>query len=337
MIGNALRAYAAQHQLTTTAGLVYGNCCGCYVTVQQSAQQTAMSLYIGAVEAVPPGSTEAPPTARRARAVADAILSANGGENPFRLLAVPDESPVDVVQNGSVVCVRFAPGDGGVEGLNRFTAECLPQLAPMTAPMQCIHCGGHTNGQGVPVRIARGLVVPMHQACHADCESRYKAAEKGDGKLLPGVIGAAVGGIIGAVVWALAYSSGLMAVAVVLLTSILSTAGYRLLHGRPGRAQAIAVACSVFLSVVLGMLLSCLWTLHLQYLDYGSVVNGMMRESVFLRVALGQLFADGAFVREMLVDLVIGLVFAGIACAGSLFSRQKADATLRPKTLPGQA
>lgn len=224
MIGTALKKLAAQYRLTVNGGMAYGYLFGSFVTLTEGPISRVLSIYVGSVNVPLPQGETLTPAAKCSAIILDMVKQANGEDNVYGLMHSRFVPVMASTHNSSVVTLHFRPDAAGAKGLERFLAEQLPRITPLTAPLQCIHCGGHTHGQGYPVRISAGTVVPMH----ADC-LLASVKEFDGGKPLPGILGAVVGALIGAFFWAGLQILGMPAV----LGAVLLGTGAGRIHPAP--------------------------------------------------------------------------------------------------------
>lgn len=333
MIGTALKSLAAQLQLAVSNGMAYGYLQGSYVTLSETLFCRRMSIYVGCVDVTLPEGEELSPAAKCSAAIVEMITNGSGADNTYALVNNKQIPAVLANHSGSVVTLNFRKDAAGLNGLQRFIAEMLPSITPLTAPLQCAYCGGHTQGQGYPVRIAADTVLPMHTECLT------QAAGKKRSKLPPvaAVIGAAVGALLGAVVWALIFHAGYISALGALVILMLSLFCYMLLGGKPGMQQNIVLLVCMVAAILLGTLGEYLWTMHEQYVAYGSVVSGLMNESVYMRVMIKEFFTSSKSILELLLNLGIGLVFALIVAVSWTNKEKGGSPAEPPKALPGKA
>lgn len=333
MIGTALKSLASQLQLAVNNGMAYGYLQGSYVTLTENLFCRRMSIYVGCVNVALPEGEELSPAAKCSALIVDMVTKGSGDENIYALLRNRYVPALMVNHSGSVVTLNFRRDAAGLNGLQRFIAEMLPRITPLTAPLQCSHCGGHTGGQGYPVRIAADVVVPMHAECLAESSNAYNKQYH----TTIACIGAAVGALIGAVAWAFIFHAGYIALIGATIILALTLGAYKLLRGASGRTQMIVVGVCMVAAVLLGTIAGYAWMLHDQYVAYGSVVGDMMRESVYLRVAAKRLLTDSGSLTRLIVDLVTGLVFALLGAASELGASKGCASAEKPKAMPGQA
>lgn len=330
MIGTALKKLAAQYRLTVNDGAAYGYLCGSFVTLTEGPLSHRLSIYVGSVNVTRPEG-EMSPAEKCSDTIVSMVTQANEAGNPYGLMQ--NHLIPGITANKGVVTLNFRPDAAGISGLTRFLAEQMSRIAPLTAPLQCMHCGVHTYGQGYPVRIAGDTVVPMHP----ECLQASAKAFPGRKALLPGIIGAVIGAALGAFFWAGLHVLNLPAIPAALLLLVLTAGGYMLLHGVPGRTQAIVVGACMAAAVLIGIAAGYAWDFHGQYVSYGTVVSRMMRESVFLRVRFKELFTSASLRTPLLLELLCGLIFALIGALTGYVRSAGHDSEHRPHAMPGQA
>ncbi len=329
MFRTTLNTLCAQFGLMRKGCVAYGYTQGCWVTLRPHATHMTLSLYTGALDAAPEGMRSR--VLDSAQAIAEALRQCGSDSNVYGLCR---KNAVAVGQGGSIVQVRFARVRGMLGAMQRFIAEVLPHVAPLTSPMQCIHCGGITGGMGVPVKIAANVTVPMHAACCTDCMQRYDAALVAPTDPVhtdKAVIASAGVALVMALIWALAYRTWWSGVLLALLTCALVCLAYRLMKGPQGIIEYVTHGVCCGTSVFLGMLGNALLPLGKQYAALGDVVHGMMKFGTYVKVALGQQPWGWIFA----VPVCVG---AGIVLGLKLRQRiRNQDGPRRPKAMPGQA
>lgn len=333
MIGTALKSLASQFHLTVSSGLAYGYLQGSFITLTEGIAYRRMSIYVGCVNVALPEGEEVSPAVKCSTIIVDMVTKGSGDENIYCLTKNPHLPAIVVNHSGSVVTLNFRRDEAGLNGLQRFIAEMLPHITPLTAPLQCSYCGGHTRGMGYPVRIAPDTVVPMH----AECLQENTRAHSAKHHTVPAIIAAAVGALIGAAAWAFIFQAGYISVLGALIILALTLGGYTLLRGEPGRTQMIVVGACMAAAVLLGTVAGYAWMLHDQYAAYGSVVNSMMRESVYMRVAAKDIFTNSDSLMTLILNLVTGLVFAALGAASGLIKHGASTSAEKPSAMPGQA
>lgn len=333
MIGSALKHLASQYGMTINSNKAYGYMLGSFVTLTENYLARRMSIYVGSVNVQLPEGEELSPAAKCSAIIADMVTKASGEENLYGLLRNRFIPALVLNHSGSVVTLNFRRDEAGLNGMQRFIAELLPRITPLTAPLQCCHCSGHTGGQGYPVQIAADAVVPMHPLCQQEAAKAFAASNH----TLREIIGAAFGALIGAAGWVLLFRTGILTAISSLLILLLSLGGYCILRGKTGWTQAIVIAVCTLTGILISDAARYIWQLHEEYQAFGSVVSNMMRESVYMRVALKQLLADASLLGPFALDLLFGLVYSLIHAVYAMGGYKSCAEASAPKNLPGQA
>lgn len=332
MIGTALKNLATQYGMAINGDKAYGYLLGSFVTLSENLISRRLCIYVGSVYVQLPEGETLSPAAKCSALIADMVKQASGDANIFGLMH--NRFMPSLVENhgGSVVALNFRRDEAGWNGMLRFIAEMMPRITPLTAPLQCSRCGGHTGSQGYPVQIAWDTVVPMHAACLAEYTKVFDAVHGGRNAWIRGLIGAILGAALGTVIWHLIGQTAAFAI----ITFILSELGYILLKGRKGLLQwGIVAACTVVL-LLIGTGFGWMQSFHQQYANYGSVVQSMICESVYMKVAFRDLLASGQALRTVLLSIILPLLIHALFHIVDLIRIDRTDEQ-RPKAMPGQA
>lgn len=343
MLNQTLRDIAEQNGLTIASGTAYGMLNGCYVTLTGSKEYQRISIYVGPQEAPAPGYVESQ-TVSCARQIIQTISVASGEENIFCLMTGNEAIPALVLNHaGSVVTVNFPEAPEASAGVTRFVCELLPSIAPLTRPQQCIFCAQPTGGEGCPVRLSGDTVVPMHDECLERAAANHRSANKQPGSVGKGVLGAILGALIGAVIWALMYRLGYFARIVCLLIGLLSSWGYDLLKGRPGRTKIVTVAACSLLAMGVGSLVGSVLPFLEKYASLGELSRQMIDDvssitPAWLTYVKGSIANQQLFWADLGMNLLLGALFTGVGWLD--FMRQSSSANAdasRPRRLRGKA
>lgn len=343
MLDTSFRAIAAKHNLSIASGAAYGVVNGCFVTLSSGKEYQRISIYVGPQYAPDPNGADSP-TVSCAKQIIHTITTASGEENNYALLLQHDSLPALVLNHaGSVVTVNFSADEAAIQGIERFIAEILPQIAGITAPAHCILCGQPTNGEGCPVRLSGDTVVPMHAPCCEKAAESFNAPTDKSSNSALGIIGAVCGALIGAAVWAAIFQFGFITSIAGLLIGFLASCGYDLLKGRPGKAKLITVIVCCVIGVALGTLVG---TLIPYYTAFGEL--GMSTQARFEAISpsmpgwftymRGAVSVEGAeFWKSLALNMGLGILFAGVGCLDLLRrSAEDSDAATKPRRLKGK-
>ncbi len=341
MLSQTLRSMASANGMKISSGMAYGMVHGCYVTFSSSEEYQSISIYVGAQEAPAPGCAESV-TVSCARQIIHTITAASGESNVYHLMTGHESIPAMVLNHaGSVVTVNFPNSDDASDGIGRFIHELLPQLSVLTRPQQCIYCGQLTNGEGVPVRLSADTAVPMHTSCQQQAAKQHQAAIPAAGS--KGVWGAVLGALVGATIWMLMFRLGYFASIVCVLIGLLTSRGYDLMKGQPGRTKLITVAVCTLTAVLLGTLFGSLLPYLEKYAALGDVTRQMFadisgRMPVWFTYLRASIQSPGSTYWSTLgMNLLLSTLFAAIGCC-DLFRRDPAavQEAGRPRQLKGK-
>ena len=334
MISTAFRELAEKHSLTIASGMAYGMLNGCFITLTEDADVRRISLYVGPQEPIPSGFAESQ-TVSCARQIIHTISTASGPDNIYALRTGSAEIPALILNHaGSVVTVNFSDAPEAIKGVERFLAELLPQVAPLTRPALCIFCGQPTSGSGCPVRLSADTVAPMHDPCFRQAAGNHATPREERIALLKAVLCAALGALIGTIAWTFLSGYGPLAWVVGVLMGLLPVLGYDLLKGKSGKARIITVVVCAVTAVVLGSLGACALSLHRSYVASGEVAQQMVSQLAYMKA---QFDYDTNALPTLIRALIAGTVFAGIGCLALL--RRTAAATAeaaKPRRLKGK-
>ncbi len=325
MTGPLFREIATKNHLTTASGMAYGLLGGCFVTLWEDAAVQRISIYVGAQEQPLPGYDESR-TVSCARQICHTISAASGPENVYALMTGNEAVPALVLNHaGSVVTVNFPATPEARSGIERFIAEVLPQIAPLTRPQHCILCCGETGGEAVPVRLSADTVVPMHAACHQQLARQNAPSTQEQNRQKRAALLSALGALIGAVVWALLCGFGPVAWGAAVLMGLLPTLAYDLMKGNPGRERLVTVVTCAAIAAALGSLGGWLFTAFNTWKSEIVLMNA--NDIGYWAYAWAALVSPVTGVLAALLrSLIAGLIFAGIGCIGC-FRKSAADPT----------
>lgn len=323
MSGNTLTTVASQYRLSVNSQMAYGYLQGSFVTLSDTLFSHKLCIYIGCCHMQDASPEAIMPAEKSADLILDRVNSMRQTGQPLGLV---DHSFLPAVRkdhHGSVITLHFSKNRQGRTGLTRFITEVLPQLTPYTAPLQCACCGAHTLGQGYPVRISAGTIVPMHAACLHRLQPRRQPRQAIKQLIFP-----AIGALLGAALSVLLMYYGLSPVFALLPVPVLTFAARRLFCRKESEVQILPVSLLSVLAILLAYIASNLILFHQQYQNMGDVVASMMRESLYLRISIKGLFTDiPRLSQHLLPSALLALILTAVF----------APKTTRPKAMPGRA
>lgn len=187
----------------------------------------------------------------------------------------------------------------------------------------CIECGTEVSGG------TWGLINGMAYHFHDSCADRIKQdiaadnqqmLEDDQGSYLTGALGALGGSLLGAIVWAVVLSLGYMASLVGLLIGWLSEKGYRLLHGKQGKAKVLILILAIIFGVVLGTLAADAYTLF-SMIQRGELP--LIKVGDIPQLIITMLRIDSAYLRATVINILVGLLFAGLGVLALLMKTRR--------------
>lgn len=202
----------------------------------------------------------------------------------------------------------------------------------------CQCCGGELAEDGVNVLI-NGVVYRMHPQCIDKVEhEQSENAEmlKSTGSVASGTVGAVIGGIIGAIPWAVASYFGWFVGWLGFLIGIAAKKGYELMKGKETKAKAVVIIITVVLAVIAAEYVSLLTGLC-SYLANDAEFAGESYSVLQVAQLLNYtLLTSSEYLTSVLIDVALGLVFAGLGVFQTIKSIfvSANEATSKPVRLP---
>lgn len=287
MIGNGIRRYAQNRNLTIDRGIAYGEWAGHYITLEEGAGWKSVSFAVCWPE-------------NEAAELIHTYLSDEEIRKTYRITrhTVSENKP-------ATVRVLFQDTVGTMTKIEEFIdvmTEKLTELGVRGAGV-CHLCGGEIGSVGHAVMIQKTAVI-LHDSCARRLEEEHKAntAHKKEGSVALGAVGAILGGILGAIPFAALYALGWIASFFGFLIGIAAKKGYELLGGRNGKIKGVVILLVTVLAVVLAEFVAIVAVnlppaLEMGY-DLGDTIVIMAHwaiyeqpVAVFGEIAMGWLFA----------------------------------------------
>lgn len=309
MVGPALKKYAKSHGLTVSGGFAHGTLYGYRVALDDGANLKRMFLFTRFYD-------------EAQQAAFDAML--NDGDVVTRYRIQSRE-----YRDNQIIFV-FTDKIGTMRLIEEFADWLLPQTERFGAAQDvCSHCGGPTAGGGTWV-VIDGLPYYMHESCLNSKTQVIRSSEEREkeeltGSYLMGFIGALLGGLLGSLIWAGVMYLGIIAGLIGFVIGFFAEKGYRILKGKEGKGKLFILIGVVVLCVVVGTFLGeyflSMKVIHEQHLTGFSAWD-------FLLFAI----KTSADVRaEIVKNLALGLLFAGLGVAGLLIrtKRETSDTSIK--------
>ncbi len=290
MVGSGIKKYAKQNGLTVKNGVAYGIYRGYMLTLQEGSGWKSADFAICTTDEL------------------NGVLQGQLGQ----MLNDETRKEYRIMELGlskTRLAVKFFDNPGTMGKMEAFIEVICNKLSACEVPGQnyCAHCGqpidSALSAQDIMVG---GAVCQMHDACASSAERDVAAAREetqSQGNMTTGIIGAVLGGIVGVIPWAIASYFGLFVGWLGFLIGFAAKKGYELLKGKECKAKAVVIIIVSVLCVVLADFLGYLFL-------FMSEFNLTLMESAelfFLVVS-----SDSAALGEVIGNLVMGLIFAGL-------------------------
>ena len=311
MIGSALKKFAADNNLTVSAGFAYGNYQGYAITLSEGAGYKLLTISTHLTD--------------DAGTWLDTQLSAHNLMKEFRV--------EDVQLNETGIQVVFNDNPGTMKRFYAFLQWFFPLLpqSGATGFDRCCSCGQPFNGDGT-WKIAGEIPMHIHPGCAQSLLHDVRQEEEAEaqtGSYGKGLLGALVGGILGAILWALVLYLGYIAAVVGLIIGLLAELFYRKFGGKNGKGKIPILVLAVIVGVVLGTFVSDAVTLGTMIangeiaLSYGEIIP-------YIFYLLGE---SGDYFSATMVNIVEGLLFALIGMGGMLYKTHKETKKFKMKDM----
>lgn len=300
MLGKKLSAMAKGYGLKVRHGIAYGYAQGCFVTISRYIGVVRTSVYIGGPDPVDSRGQTVPLSSGRMEQITALLQASIDAGNPCGLRTGGAYCPaVSPNHNGRVMTVNLRDAAGTV----RFFEELLPQIAPLTVQQECFCCRAFMQDAAIWLRVARDTVVPVHPQCASGLANKKAAASPAHraGR----IAFAALMLVLAVAMWFIGFDHWPLMLVIGLIFGtrlpdvLWGTSGYR----KHGWAFLAGLA-----TMLVGFSAALLLPIHAEYGTIGSVAQGMMRESAFLRVRLAELFRDGAFLKDFCLSVGLGML-----------------------------
>lgn len=290
MVGSGIKKYAAANGLTVKNGVAYGIYRGYMLTLQEGSGWMSADFAICTTDEL------------------NGVLQGQLGQ------LLNDETRkeyriMELSLSKTRLAVKFFDNPGTIGKMEAFIDVICNKLSACEVPGQnyCAHCGqpidSALSAQDIMVG---GAVCQMHEACASSVERDVAAVREevqSQGNMATGIIGAVLGGIIGAIPWALARSGGWFISLLGLFIGFASKKGYELLKGKECKAKAVVIILVSILAVILAEVAGYAFLFMSEY-------DITLLESLELFFLV--LEADSAALGEVLGNLAMGLLFAGL-------------------------
>lgn len=239
--------------------------------------------------------------------------------------------------NGSI-SIEFEGDLDDVIRMERFLDDVFARFVRLGVRPEkiCRHCQALLDNNGIPVQYAQD-VYPLHEGCATAVASGAAENKQIGGNLLTGLLGAGIGATIGAILWAILYMQNFITSLAGIFTGFLVSWGYRLLRGPRGRIIIVVVIVFVIISVILGEVgaVSYLSAQHYNEMLKGLTANESMTitPSQYIRLVWQLFLSRPEYIRILLRDIGLGLLFSFLGCVGMLRKFALEASTAKPRRL----
>ena len=311
MIGSALKKLAAKNGLTVSGGIAFGSYQGYAISLSEGSGYKLLTI-----------------STHLTGSDIQWLQSQLDSHNLTKEFRVRD-TQFDVTG----IQVVFNDNPGTMKRFEAFLQWFFPLLSQSGASgyTACCRCGQPFGGEE-RWKMIGDLPMHIHPACAeallrtADQE---REAELRSGSYGKGLLGALLGGLIGAALWALILYLGYIASVAGLVIGLLAELFYEKFGGKNGKGKIPILLLAVVFGVVLG-------TIAGDALQAASMISS------------GDLFADYSDIFPLLLDnyfynaeytaavnenLLMGLVFAILGVAGTLYKAYKDTKQLKSKDM----
>ncbi len=302
MIGSGLKKLAQEHGMKVAKGVAYGSFRGYGATFSEGKGYKQIVL-----------TTKFPEPEKQ-----NALQAKLNGRNISKELRVRSLS---FAPDG--ICVVFNDNPGTMKKITEFLDWFMPMLDEAGAQRShiCTECGMPITGGCW--KLIDGTAFYMHEACaerrlRAISEEEQARKDADDGTYLKGALGAFAGAALGAVVWALVLFAGYVASLVGLLIGWLADQGYKLLHGKQGKAKIIILILAIVFGVVLGTVASEVLYLAAE-IGKGETILTYADIPMVLMFAL----EDPEAMQILVSNILQGLLFAALGVVYLLMQANK--------------
>ena len=308
MIGSGLIKLAQQNGMKIAKGVAYGSLQGYAATMCEGA---------GFKQIVITTRFQDP----QMQTALQQVVNQRNVSSEFRVKSISFAS------NG--ICVEFLNNPGTMKKIEAFLAWFMPLLPQYGATQAniCTECGQPIAEQGNWVLRDGTAAFHVHNACGQKLqreitEANQQRLDEDQSSYVQGAIGAIGGALVGAVLWAVIWIAGYMASLVGLAIGWLAEKGYTLLHGKIGKGKVVILVAVTILAVIVGTMGGLVAQVVMEFVDMGAPMS-MELVSECVQLVLEVMAEDSEFAAEVVINLLMGIVFAMMGVFGILSKAKK--------------
>lgn len=219
--------------------------------------------------------------------------------------------------NSKYIYIAFVDTIGTLKRVEAFTEEALPLLKEWGAGDAdiCPHCQNKMDSTAV-TKLIYGHVVKLHGGCAEEILNEMKETEvemaeaKSNAGL--GILGSVLFGIIGAIPWAIVYALGYFVAWLGALIGFMIVKGYEVFKGKLKKSVIPVFVVITIFCVVLAQFMGDAF--QLGYYIMNGELDATLGDIPMIFKEL--LLPDPDYQRQVIINIVIGLIFAGIGVFG---------------------
>lgn len=292
MISGKLKQLANRHGMKIASGVAYGNMLGYAVTLNEGSGYKCMVV-----------STTFPDPVQKSQL-----------ESHLNQQNLVKEYRVQSLSFGEkFIRIVFTDTVGTMKKVDAFIDFFFPLLGQYgaTGAEICTFCGKPLAGDGT-WKLIEGTAQCLHGSCGEQLRQSISAADdqrkaEDDGSYLWGALGAFLGAAVGAILWALVLMAGYMVSLVGFVIGWLANFGYDLLHGKKNKVKVAILILAVIFGVIVGYFGGVALSFAKEisgnpYYSYSDIPDLMVYS----------LLEDSEFLNGAILDVLMGLAFAGI-------------------------
>lgn len=311
MIGMGLKKLAGSHDMKVAGGVAYGSLHGYAATLSEGAGYKMLAISTTFADA-------------QQQFELRAQLDGKALQRQYRvqeLTFAPDH-----------IRVVFHDNPGTMKKVEAFIEWFFPLIARYSAQPAnvCTHCGKEISIGCW--KLIDGVAYNLHDECAREVQEQIESEKEQvkSGSYLMGAVGALLGTLLGAALWALVWVMGYVASLVGFVIGWLAEKGYELLRGKQGRGKLVILLVCVVLGVLLGTAAGEAASLTVAIAD-GEIPEMTYADIVWVLIAL---LAEGEYVRSILGNIAIGLLFAALGVFGLMRRTKREVSGVRIADLP---
>lgn len=296
MVGKTIKKYASEKGLTVKNGLAYGVYHGFMITLNEGSGWKALSVAVSFND-------------ENSYLALGAYLSDADIRKCYRISSHQ--------LNNNSFTVMFFDKKGTMDKISEFAdALCskLTELGGLGADY-CSSCKMPLDSASAVKASMNNTVYLLHEGCFTKDKENFTIAKETialKGSVPKGIVGALLGAAIGAIPWAIAYYYGWFVALLGLVIGLAAKKGYELLGGKESRAKGIVLIAATIFGVFLGESMAIIYVMYSAYTTNPEYAAYSITLLDTVRGYFAILFTSSELMKEVLGDVLFGLVFAAL-------------------------